>query len=171
MVLTRGRNARRQAPGLSLGASCGGFTLIELLIVLSLIIIIAAIAIPNWQRSRVTANEGAAIAALRSIASAQAQFQSEGIIKYPSGMGRYASLQQLGGTSPPLIDSVLATGIRQGYSFVTSPGGSDGAPTFTANADPVIMNSSGRRGFYVDESAVIRFYSGGPAGAIDLPVQ
>lgn len=147
-----------------------GFTLIELMVVVTLIVVIAAIAIPNLMRSRMTANEGAAIGALRTIANAEAQFQSQAILTFPSGMGRYGNLGDLVGQNPPLIDPVLGTGSRQGYQYLVTPGGVDGSPTFAANADPLMMNSSGGRGFYVDETAVIRFMVGGSAGAIDPPI-
>jgi prepilin-type N-terminal cleavage/methylation domain-containing protein len=150
--------------------ACDGFTLIELLVVVSLIIVIAAVAIPNLQRSRLTANEGAAIGALRTIANAESQFQSQGVLTYPSGMGRYGELADLAAMDPPLIDAVLATGMRQGYRFLATPGGVDGSPSYAANADPIVMNGTGGRGFYVDETAVIRFMVGGSAGVIDSPL-
>jgi prepilin-type N-terminal cleavage/methylation domain-containing protein len=147
-----------------------GFTLIELMIVITLIIVIAAIAIPNLMRSRMTANEGAAIGALRTLANAESQFQAQAVSPFPSGMGQYGTLPNLAVMNPPLIDSVLGSGVKQGYNFIATPGGVDGSPTYAANADPIMMNSSGGRGFYVDESAVIRFMVGGPAGAIDPPL-
>jgi type II secretory pathway pseudopilin PulG len=140
------------------------------MVVITLIIVIAAIAIPNLMRSRMTANEGAAIGAMRSIANAQSQFQSQAINAFPSGMGQYGSLADLAGQTPPLIDPVLGTGVRQGYNYIVTPGGADGNPTYAANADPIMMNETGGRGFYVDETAVIRFFVGGPAGAIDPPI-
>ncbi len=140
------------------------------MVVITLIIVIAAIAIPNLMRSRMTANEGAAIGALRTIANAESQFQSQAINPFPSGMGQYGDINDLAGQTPPLIDPVLATGVRQGYAFLVTPGGVDGSPTYAANADPIMMNSSGGRGFYVDETAVIRFMVGGSAGAIDPPL-
>ncbi len=140
------------------------------MIVVALIVVIAAIAIPNLIRSRMTANEGAAIGSLRTIANAQSQFQSQAVLAFPSGMGRYATIGDLGSTNPPLIDSALATGSRHGYGFISTPGGVDGSPSYAANADPLIMNQSGGRGFYVDETSVIRFMVGGPAGAIDPPL-
>ena len=153
-----------------LPANCRGFTLIELMVVITLIIVIAAIAIPNLTRSRMTANEGAAIGALRTIANAESQFQSQAILAFPSGMGRYGTLRDLASMAPPLVDSVLASGFKQGYQFIATPGGVDGFPTYAANADPIMMNNSGGRGFYVDETAVIRFMVGGSAGSIDPPL-
>jgi hypothetical protein len=69
------------------------------------------------------------------------------------------------------VDNVLATGSKQGYAFAAAPGGVDGAPTFTCNADPLQMGASGNRGFFADESGVIRFAQGAVATVADNPVQ
>lgn len=147
-----------------------GFTLIELMIVVAIIAIIAAIAIPNLLRSRMTANEGSAISGLRTISSAEFQYQAAGLEPMPSGMGAYGDLTELVGTNPPFLDPVLGAGSKQGYAFVAAPVDTDGAPTFTANADPLVMGSSGTRGFFVDESGVIRFEQNNSADSTSPPV-
>jgi len=149
-----------------------GFTLVELMIVITIISIIAAIAIPNLIRSRMSANEGAAIGTMRTLSSAQQQFQAGSVLPFPSGMGQYAaSVAQLAAQLPPFLDSALATGQKQGYAFTTVGGGIDGAPAYTANGDPLIWNSSGSRAFYTDQNGLITFNSGGAAGPADNPVQ
>lgn len=150
-----------------------GFTLIELMIVVTIIAIIAAIAIPNLLRSRMSANEGAAIGTIRTISSAQQQFQAAAILPFPSGMGRYAaSVAVLGAQAPPFVDSSLAANDRQGYNFASVGGGPDGAPLFTANANPLSPGVSGNRAFYADQSGLITFVTGaGPAGPGDNLVQ
>jgi prepilin-type N-terminal cleavage/methylation domain-containing protein len=137
-----------------------GFSLIELLIVVAIILIIAAIAIPSFLRSRMAANESAAVAAIRTVNTAQISYNSA----YPT-VGFAASLTNLAGTScsPPsstgacLIDTVLAGGTRSGYTFVLS--NVTGTPNSTYNviASPVLWNYSGIRYFCSYSDAVVRY--------------
>ena len=150
-----------------------GFTLVELTIVISIISIIAAIAIPSLLRARMTANEGSAVGAIRTIAAAQQQFQSAAVLPFPSGMGRYSpDLATLAAQFPPFLDTLLAAGNKQGYLFTTVGGGPDGGPSFIANGVPLVPGASGNRAFYVDQSGMITFVAGaGPAGPLNNPVQ
>ena len=140
------------------------------MIVVAIIAIIAAIAIPNLLRSRMSANESSAIGTARTISSAEAQFQAAAIDPFASGMGQYGSLADLGAEVPPFVDSAVAGGAKQGYTFAATPTGADGAPMYTAVADPLSANT-GTRHFFVDQSGVITFNSAATATAADNPVQ
>ncbi len=150
-----------------------GFSLIELLIVVAIILIIAAIAIPNLLRSRMAANEASAVGSLRTINTAEVTFSTT----YNSvGFG---SLTALGGavgtcanptgatsTGACLIDSVLAAGQKSGYNFtITNLTGVPVVVTYTATALPVVIGQSGQRGFCTDQSGVIR---ANPAGTCSI---
>ncbi|MFA6384140.1 MAG: prepilin-type N-terminal cleavage/methylation domain-containing protein [Candidatus Omnitrophota bacterium] len=129
-----------------------GFTLVEIMIVVAIIALLAAIAIPNLLRARLAANESAAIAALRTLASAAHTYRAANPT-YPEGFDNLTS-----GT-PPYIDDVLGSGSKQGYNF-TLDGDESG---FTATAIPVSDGTTGNRRFFVDTSGVIRYTPDGAA--------
>jgi len=148
-----------------------GFSLIELLIVVAIILIIAAIAIPNLLRARIAANESSAASGIRTINTAE--------ISYFSNYQQYATaLTRLGPGGPLaacpgavlatacLIDGVLASNGnpagagKSGYKY--SAAGT--ATTYNAVADPLTVNTTGVRGFCSIEDAVVRFVATGPIG-------
>src|SRR5580693_50397 len=108
--------------------STKGFSLIELLIVVAIILIIAAIAIPNLLRSRIAANQASAVGSLRTLNTAEITYLSTYNVGFTATM---SYLAPPAGTANPtstaagLIDSVLALGSKSGYSFTYSPGASD----------------------------------------------
>jgi len=146
-----------------------GFSLIELLIVVAIILIIAAIAIPNLLRSRIAANEASAVGSVRSINTAQVAYAAT----YPSA-GFATALAVLGppagtsitasSTTAALLDSVLTSGTKAGYTFVM--GGSSAATgnqTYSITAVPITVDQTGKRSFYSDASGVIRYNATGSA--------
>jgi prepilin-type N-terminal cleavage/methylation domain-containing protein len=152
-----------------------GFSLIELLIVVAIILVIAAIAIPNFLRSKVAANQSSAVASLHTLEIAEMTYSST------YGAGYSTNLQYLASpagsvlstsTAAGLIDSVLATGIKSGYSFTYSPGASDATGRINAfhfTAIP-ISSTTGTQYYYTDESGVIRQNSTTTASSTDTPV-
>jgi type IV pilus assembly protein PilA len=136
-----------------------GFSLIELLIVVAIILIIAAIAIPNLLRARIAANESSAVASVRTVNTAQITYNSS-----YSTVGFAASLANLAGTScaPPsstsacLIDTQLASGTKSGYSFAVSGVTGTPASTYQVIASPATPNQTGVRYFCSFADAVVR---------------
>ena len=148
-----------------------GFSLIELLIVVAIILIIAAIAIPNLLRSRMAANESSAVGSLRTINTAEVTYATT----YPTvGFG---NLSTLGGAASScagatfasssaacLIDDVLAsTAKKSGYTFTATAAGGTPAVTYTSLAVPTVNGQTGQRAFCSDQSGVIRYNAGGTA--------
>ena len=154
-----------------------GFSLIELLIVVAIILIIAAIAIPNLLRARMAANESSAVASIRTVTTGEVTYQTA----YPT-VGYAPALSNLGGalgaactpstSTACVIDSVLANdgnpagGGKSGYSFKTAAGTTAGTPAvyvgYGVQASPLTINQTGIRGFCAEEDAVVRV---DPAGA------
>lgn len=151
-----------------------GFTLLELLIVISIILIIAVMAIPNFLRARVAANEASAVGSCRLINTAEVTYSTF----YQAGYS--STLAQLG---PPasgpatkaaadLIDEILASGRKSGYVFSYTPSApvGDAYSSYQVRASPFVPGSTGNRYFYSDPSGVIRMSVGGAAGPSSSPI-
>ena len=151
-----------------------GFSLIELLIVVAIILIIAAIAIPNLLRSKIAANESSAVGSVRTINTAEVTYSSTW------GTGFAVDLATLGGVSPCvtataaaacLIDPVLTAGSKSGYNFgaagtlSVTVGGVNVLNGFEVNAVPVKIQTTGVRAFCADQTGVLQFDPAGAANA------
>jgi type IV pilus assembly protein PilA len=155
-----------------------GFSLIELLIVVAIILIIAAIAIPNFIRSRMAANEASGVSSLRSINTAEVSY----FTAYPN-QGFSPTLVSLGGAAPCaiataasacLVDDLLANAstaatAKSGYFFTYLPTAAP-ANTYTITGQPSNPGTTGQRGFFTDQTAVIRYAVSGAAAVGSSPL-
>ena len=135
------------------------------MIVIAIIAIIAAIAIPNLIEARKGSNEAAAIGALRTISTAQSLYREgdkdgNGVFDYSTDLKKLFS-------NGSLIDEVLANGTKQGYVFTVIAANNF---EWSAKADPASPKKSGDRYFFVDESGVIRFSTTSGAGTSSPPI-
>jgi type IV pilus assembly protein PilA len=153
-----------------------GFSLIELLIVVAIILIIAAIAIPSLLRSRMAANEASAVASIRIMNTGASTYNTTYGNGFPPTLATLGGTGSASCTSAQLIDSVLAGGSKSGYTFTlisgtqqltstssTCTGGYGYSDGYVVTATP-IDNTEGLRAFCSDASGVIRFNTSGTAG-------
>ena len=160
-----------------------GFSLIELLIVVAIILIIAAIAIPNLLRSRIAANQASAVGSLRTLNTAEITYATTYNTGYTSTLGNLGP--PAAGSNPVatlagLIDSVLSGGnatatssVKSGYTFVYTPAATDASGrvnTYGITATPVTVGTTGTNSYYTDMSGVIRQNSTATAGSTDSPL-
>jgi type IV pilus assembly protein PilA len=149
-----------------------GFSLIELLIVVAIILIIAAIAIPNLIKSKMAANEASAVGSVRTINTGEVNYAAS-----CPAVGYSAQLSDLnaGGcvAGVGIIDSVLSTGNKSGYKFVEKGvTAADGLnDTYTTTASPAVPSTTGIRGFFSDQTGVIRYDLSGTATVASAPLQ
>lgn len=140
-----------------------GFSLIELLIVVAIILIIASIAIPSLLRSKMSANEAAAVAVLRNVHNSQAVY----IVEYTSSVGYANTLIKLGPGNPcsknsacltdQLVGCAVEPCLKSGYSFsMSSTSGAEPFGDYTASATPISWDKSGSNNFCSTEDGVIR---------------
>jgi len=163
-----------------------GFSLIELLIVVAIILIITAIAIPNLLQSRMVANEASAVATMRTLNTSFVSYSATFQNGFPPtldalgpGPGITTNCDQAG-----LIDAILATThIKSGYVFTYTIGppatlglgcSAAGTLSYTLNADPgpggAQRGQVGRKSFFLEMTSVIRYNLLAPAGPTDPPI-
>lgn len=146
-----------------------GFSLIELLIVVAIILIISAIAIPSYLRSRMQANEASAVSSLRMINTAAITYSSTYVnVGYPTNMADMGGANPCAATSTSacLLDDSLAQGTKSGYALVWVGDGATPSVAYTITGTPFVVGSSGQRMFCSDQTGVIRYDPSG-AGCTD----
>jgi type IV pilus assembly protein PilA len=153
-----------------------GFSLIELLIVVAIILVIAAIGIPNLLRSRLAANESSAVASLHAMNTSELVYSST------FGHGYSSNLASLGGTcsitlapsstAACLLDPVLSNdpANKSGYVFTYVSTGSNPVASYTVDSSPVAPGTTGQRYFFTDQSNVIRADPAAAATASSSPI-
>jgi type IV pilus assembly protein PilA len=137
-----------------------GFSLLELLIVVAIIGIIAAIAIPNYLESQHSACAASAISSLRQIHSAE--------VSYRTSNGQYTDLATLG-ASNYLGDPSLVAGSKSRYKFVLTIDAAKPDLDYQATATPTLLPVHWRH-FFVDATGVIRSKMNAPADALSNPI-
>ena len=163
-----------------------GFTLIELLIVVAIILIIAAIAIPNLLRSRIAANQASAVGSLRTINTGEVTYSStfnSGFSATLGYLGPPTTGSQPTATAAGVLDNVLSgsaqfgpstlTTSKSGYNFTYTPTNQDVTSRYngyTVTASPVAVDATGTNFYFTDESQVIRLDSSGTATASSTPL-
>jgi len=163
-----------------------GFSLIELLIVVAIILIIAAIAIPNLMRAKISANEASAVGSMRTIVTGEISYAAAGWTNGTVPVGFSAALADLGGaggcatpssTATCLIDPTLAGATtaataKSGYWFTYAPVANGGNNTgFSLKGQPATAGQTGVRFFFADQTGVIRFNPTVAATVADNPLQ
>jgi type IV pilus assembly protein PilA len=159
-----------------------GFSLIELLIVVCIILVIAAIAIPGFLRARMAANEASAVTSMRTINTAEIVYNTT----FAAGFS--PSLASLGSGGTPctfstiptptascLADDVLAQdpSTKNGYTFTYTAGAADGngvIGNYDLSASPVSIGSTGQQGFFTNESCVVYADPSGTASISSSPL-
>jgi prepilin-type N-terminal cleavage/methylation domain-containing protein len=153
-----------------------GFSLIELLIVVAIIMVIAAIAIPNLLRSKMSAHEAAAVSVLRNLHNAQGVY----VLEYSESVGYASSLAKLGPGNPctkaaacltdELVGCAAEPCLKSGYGFfMASTSGSEPFGDYTATATPIAWQKTGGNNFCTTEDGTIRKQVN-PSGSLTAPV-
>jgi type IV pilus assembly protein PilA len=152
-----------------------GFSLIELLIVVAIVLIISAIAIPSYLRSRMQANEASAVGSVRMINTSAVTYSSTyADVGFPVNMADMGGVNPCSAspTSACILEDTIAQGMKSGYSFVWTGDGAIPSVAYLLTGTPLVVGGSGQRMFCTDQTGVIRFdASGAGCDASSSPVQ
>jgi type IV pilus assembly protein PilA len=153
-----------------------GFSLIELLVVVAIILIILAVAIPSFLQAKISSNESSAVSSIHAVNTAEIAYSN-----LYNNIGYSVNLSDLGtggvtpcpatSTAACFIDPALASGTKAGYSFTyVQINSATPAIQYTINANPLYPGITGNKGFYGDDSDVIRYNSTGAATSTSPPI-
>ena len=149
-----------------------GFSLLELLIVVAIILIISAIAIPNLLRSKIAANEASAVGSLRAVNAACVSYAATWGTGFPVSLSSLGPGKPATAAAADLIDSLVAGGTKSGYTLIYISGAPASGKiwTYTISASPLAPGHTGGRYFFTDQSGAIRYNSGGAATVASKPI-
>ncbi len=149
-----------------------GFSVVQVVIVVAILLVIAAIAIPSLLPSKLSENESSAASSLRTLNASCASY-SMLYGGYPRSLSNLGPGNPAGSTSADLIDSALASGAKGGYVFAYTAGAtgvSGNVLSYGISANPITPGTTGQRRFFTDQSGVIRATTAGAADASSTPI-
>jgi prepilin-type N-terminal cleavage/methylation domain-containing protein len=149
------------------------FSAVELVVAIAILLVIAAIAIPNLMHSNLSENESSAVASLRSLNNACESY-ARLYGGYPKSLSNLGPGSPANSASADLIDPALAGGTKSGYVFTYTAGAtgvSGNVLSYSVTANPLTPGSSGQRGFFNDQSGVIRANKVGVADANSTAIE
>lgn len=150
-----------------------GFSVVEVVVLIAILLVVAAIAIPNLLHSNLSENESSAAASLRTLNSACEDY-ARLYGGYPKRLSNLGPGSPASAASAALIDAELAGGTKNGYVFTYTAGASGvsgNVLSYSIMANPMNLGSSGRRRFFTDQSGVIRASMASVADAGSTPIE